>query len=178
MFAYCLNNPINGYDPSGDCSRFLGFLWKVDCKQASCPESRNYVKPKAIQPVGTYNKGQGYVYIVSENHLHLFANKEKNVVVIVDKRTSSDPNMQILDSYRISSNRQKKEIIQLMQEFNEANPVSPAWERTTASLIKEWEIHNNVYGTGLFRSNTKDCDFNNRDEGKGYWDFFVERVLR
>lgn len=32
--------------------------------------------------------------------------------------------------------------------------------------------------TGFYRSNTADCDFNNADEGKGYWAFFVERVLK
>ena len=42
MFAYCLNNPINLVDPSGTCSRFLGFLWKRDCKSTSCPESESY----------------------------------------------------------------------------------------------------------------------------------------
>ena len=73
---------------------------------------------------------------------------------------------------------QQKEIAQLMLNYNTANPVSPAWNRTLDSLVLEWEIHNNVYGTGFFQINTKDCDFNNGDEGKGYWDFFQERVLK
>lgn len=166
------------YDLDGRCSRFLGFLWKVDCKQASCPSSKNYVKPKAIAPIGTYNKGQGYVYVVTEDLLDIMGDREKNVVVIVDKRASSDPNMQILDSYRITKAKQKKEIAQLMLDYNAANPVTPAWDRSLKSLIKEWEIHNNVYKTGLFSANTKDCDFNNNDEGKGYWDFFMERVIK
>lgn len=86
--------------------------------------------------------------------------------------------MQIQDSYRITKKKQQKEIAQLMLHYNEVNPVSPAWNRTLDSLVKEWEIHNNIYKTGLFQSNTADCDFNNGDEGKGYWDFFEERVLK
>ena len=183
MYTYCLNNPVNMYDPDGRCGRFLGFLWKIDCKQASCPESKNYVKPKAIDPIGSYNKGQGYVYIIKKEQLDLLEEREKNVVVILDQRTpiepnpNYDPNMKIIDSYQITKKKQQKEIAQLMLNYNTANPVSPTWNRTLDSLVKEWEIHNNVYKTGLFQSNTADCDFNNGDEGKGYWDFFVERIL-
>ena len=54
----------------------------------------------------------------------------------------------------------------------------PSENDSLHSLVKEWEIHNNVYKSGLFQSNTADCDFNNGDEGKGYWDFFVTRVLK
>ena len=42
MFVYCNNNPVNIYDPDGRCSRFLGFLWKVDCGKSTCETSRNY----------------------------------------------------------------------------------------------------------------------------------------
>ena len=165
------------YDPNGGCSRLL--WWTIDCKQASCPESKNYVEPKAMDPIGTYNKGQGYVYVVTEDQLTDFMKgKENNVVVIVDKRTAPDPNMKIIDSYRITKTKQQREIAQLMLDYNTSNPVSPGWCRTLDSLVKEWEIHNNVYKTGLFRINTADCDFNNADEGKGYWDFFTERVLQ
>jgi RHS repeat-associated protein len=50
LYIYCLNNSVNMYDPNGRCGRFLGFLWKVDCGQASCPDSKYYVKPKTIDP--------------------------------------------------------------------------------------------------------------------------------
>ena len=177
MYTYCLNNPVNMYDPDGRCSRFL--WWKIDCNQASCPGSKNYVKPKAIDPIGSYNKGQGYVYVVAEDQLtDVMKDKEDNVVIIVDYRTASDPNMRIMESYKITKTKQQKEIAQLMLDYNTSNPVEPAWCRTLDSLVKEWEIHNTVYSTGFYRSNTADCDFNNGDEGKGYWDFFVERVLK
>ena len=183
MFAYCNNNPTNCLDPDGTCRKFLGFLWKIDCKQASCKTSKNYVAPKSVDPTGTYNKGKGYVYIVpEEDATSIMENKEDNVVVIVDKRVGSssnyDPNMQIIDSHKIGSKTQQREISQMMLDYNEANPVTPAWSRTIDSLVTEWQIHNTVYNLGLFRENTADCDFNSGDEGKGYWDFFVERVLK
>ena len=171
MFAYCLNNPANMADPDGKCCRFLGFLWKIDCKQASCPDSKNYVKPKGVDPIGTFNKGQGYVYIVTESQLYLMENREKNVVVILDKRTSFDPNMQVLDSYRIIKTSQQREIAQLMLSYNTSNPVNPAWSRTLGSLVEEWQLHNFAYFWGIKRSQTADCDFNNADEDMGFWDF-------
>ena len=172
MYAYCLNNPVNMYDPDGRCSRFLGFLWKIDCKQASCPESKNYVKPKAVDPIGSYNKGQGYVYIVKEDLLdEIMEDKEDNVVVVLDNRTASDPNMQIQDSYRITKTKQQKEIAQIMLDYNTSNPVEPAWSRTLDSLVEEWKLHNFAYSWGIKRERTADCDFNNADEGMGFWDF-------
>lgn len=171
MYAYCLNNPVNMYDPDGRCSRFLGFLWKIDCKKASCPESKNYVKPKAIDPIGSYNKGWGYVYVITEDQLDIMEEREKNVVVIVDKRTSSDPNMQIQDSYRITKTKEQKEIAQLMINYNTSNPVEPVWSRTLDSLVEEWKLHNFAYNLGYKQERTGDCDFNNADEGMGFWDF-------
>ena len=172
MYAYCLNNPVNMYDPDGRCSRFLGFLWKKDCKQASCPESKNYVKPKAVDPIGSYNKGQGYVYIVKEDLLdEIMEDKEDNVVVVLDNRTASDPNMQIQDSYRITKTKQQNEIAQIMLDYNTSNPVEPAWSRTLDSLVEEWKLHNFAYSLGIKRERTADCDFNNADEGMGFGDF-------
>ena len=171
MYAYCLNNPINMNDPDGRCSRFLGFLWKIDCKQASCADSKNYIKPKAVDPIGSYGNGRGYVYVVTEDQLDIMEGKEKNAVVIVDKRASSDPNMQIQHSYQISRTKHQKEIAQLMCDYNTSNPVSPEWSRSVNSLVEEWKIHNIAYGLGYKRERTGDCDFNNADEGKGIWDF-------
>ncbi len=97
--------------------------------------------------------------------------REKNVVVIVDKRTSSDPNMQIQDSYQITKTKHQKEIAQLMLNYNIANPVEPAWVRTLDSLVEEWKLHNFAYNIRYKQERTRDCDFNNADEGKGFLDF-------
>ena len=171
MYAYCLNNPINRLDLDGRCSRFLGFLWKIDCKQASCPESRNYIKPKEIAPIGSYNNGQGYVYVVTQDQLHIMEDREENALVIVDQRSSSDPNMKMLGSYRIRNSIQQKEIAQLMIDYNLANPVNPEWSRSLDSLVEEWKLHNFAYMFFINRGSTADCDFNNAAEGMGFWDF-------
>ena len=159
------------FDQNGMCSKFLGFLWKKDCLQASCPTSKNYIKPKGVAPIGTYNNGQGYVYVVTTNQLHLMDDCERNAVVVVDKRNSSDPNMQIQNSYRIKNRRQQGEICQLMLDYNAANPVNPEWSRTKDSLVEEWRLHNLAYSFNYQRERTRDCDFNNADEGVQFLDF-------
>lgn len=109
--------------------------------------------------------------MVTEDQLDIMEEREKNVVVIVDKRTSSDPNMQIQDSYRITKTKQQKEIAQLMLNYNTSNPVEPVWSRTLDSLVEEWKLHNFAYNLGYKQERTGDCDFNNADEGMGFWDF-------
>ncbi len=183
MFAYCSNNPANMYDPNGTCSRFLGFLWRVDCKQASCKTSKNYIAPKGIDPVATFYNGDGYVYIIMPDQLDAIGkNIEDNAVIIVDYRLSNctneyDQNMQIRNSYRITDTMLQAQIVQIMQQYNLNNPVTPAWSRSTKSLIEEWQLHNLAYSFGVMRKSTAHCDFNNDDEGKRLWDFFTERVI-
>jgi hypothetical protein len=105
------------------------------------------------------------------DQLDIMKETERNVVVIIDDRISSDPNMQILDSYRITKTKQQKEIAQLMLDYNASNPVKPAWSRTLNSLVEEWKLHNWAYSWWIKRERTADCDFNNADEGMGFWDF-------
>ena len=54
MFTYCLNNPVMLVDPDGRCSRFLGFLWKIDCGKATCEDSVNY-NPSATRVAVIYD---------------------------------------------------------------------------------------------------------------------------
>ena len=52
MFTYCVNNPVNMADPTGQCSYFLFF--KLDCFSASCPTSQCY-NPDAPNAVVIYD---------------------------------------------------------------------------------------------------------------------------
>ncbi len=37
--------------------------------------------------------------------------------------------------------------------------------------VEEWKLHNLAYNLGYKQERTGDCDFNNADEGMGFWDF-------
>lgn len=91
-------------------------------------------------------------------------------VIIIDYRNSNDPNMKVMQSYKIKKKYQK-EIAQIMYNYNVENPVSPEWNRTVDSMVKEWGFHNFAYNLGYKQDRTADTDFNNNDEGKNFWDF-------
>ena len=60
-FVYCNNNPVIMHDPNGTCSRFLGFLWKIDCGKATCSSSKNY-NPNAKRAAVLYDgRTSGYL---------------------------------------------------------------------------------------------------------------------
>ena len=185
MFAYCNNNPVVMYDPDGRCSKFLGFLWRIDCKSTTCPTSKYYIKPSPpVNSVGAYYDSNdnviGYIYIVQEDQLNEMNNaKEKNDIVVVDKRTEEEPAMQVRDSYKINNTAYQEQICQALFDYNTNNPVAPAWYRTVDSMLIEWRAHNAGYAlhpvVGLFKENAKErlshVDFDNKAEGLSYWDF-------
>lgn len=54
-------------------------------------------------------------------------------------------------------------MIMFAQEF------APEWNRSADSLYTEWEAHNLF---SAFSSRAMNCDFDNMEEGKGYWYYF------
>ena len=172
MFAYCGNNPINYVDPNGRCRMLFGILRITDCKQRDCPNSKYYVPVDEAVLIGTYNDERGYVYVVNtEEQYEDMKESGRCVVVVYDKRSAENPNMKILNSYRITNTNHQNEIAQLMLDYNDNNPVDPAWSRTLDSLVNEWKIHNTAYRFWYKRGQTADCDFDNADEGKTFWDY-------
>ncbi len=186
MSAYCLNNPISMYDPDGRCSRFLGFLWKIDCGRVDCPQSENYREPSDVGIAYKYNKGQNYVYIIREDQLNLVDLHENDVVIIDHRKNSNDPkydqNMQVYNSNKIKNKKLQSEIIQIMKTYNKDNPVTPAWDRSEGSMLIEWAAHNDGHTLSPHikkflnidvSEQCKHVDFNNADEGVSYTDFYL-----
>lgn len=153
MFAYCNNNAINSSDPDGFCQRILWGFIKFDCKSTNCPSSKNYIRPKSVEPIGSYNNGKGLVYVVKPDKVSTITqNIEDNAVIIVDKRVNSDDSeynqdIQVYNSYKITSLAQQKEIIKLICQYNDLNQVTPGWDRSEESMLIEWEAHNLAYYT-------------------------------
>lgn len=133
-----------------------------------------------------HGNGKGNVYLVkveqSKSVYTAVSEREPNSVVIVDQRATPDskpasehnPNMQIIDSYKVDDFFDQLEICIIMYHYNEANPVNPGWNRTVDSMVKEWDIHNRMYRWGISKDRTGSCDFDNEDEGKGYFSFFMD----
>ena len=96
----------------------------------------------------------------------------------MDARNSDNPNIRIMDSYKINDKNLQKEILQLIIQYNEINPSSPAWERTLDSMVLEWDIHNKVYNWNISTNSTAHVDLDNNDEGRGWIGFGWERVIK
>lgn len=83
-------------------------------------------------------------------------------ILVIDKRLSDDPDMKILDSYRITDVNDIKDILNCLIEYESENPT--LWDRTLTSMVTEWKAHNFLYRINYQRCRTTDVDLNNEDE--------------
>ena len=86
--------------------------------------------------------------------------------------------MQILQSCKIKDESYQLEIAQILIAYNDSNPVTPAWSRTSSSILEEWRIHNVLSDFGFQPEHTDDVDLDNHDEGRGWIGFLWDRVLK
>ena len=102
------------------------------------------------------------------------ASRARGETVVYDDRYSENPSFRIYDSYRIRKNRDKREILRAMMDYNAAHPTDPAWQRTVNNLVLEWMEHNLAYRVGFLRSRAASVDLDNHAEGKGALGYFMK----
>ena len=102
------------------------------------------------------------------------ASRARGETVVYDDRYSENPSFRIYDSYRIRKNRDKREILRAMMDYNAAHPTDPAWQRTENNLVLEWMEHNLAYRVGFLRSRAASVDLDNHAEGKGALGYFIQ----
>lgn len=106
----------------------------------------------------------GKVYISSLKRIRSIYNEDSTNIYIIDQRNIKDSNIEILDSYKISSKHEMEEIINILLEYERINPSS--WDRSYDSLLNEWLVHNICYQFNYDEISTKHVDLNNSDETK------------
>lgn len=72
------------------------------------------------------------------------------------KITHTKTTLHIEDSYKIKSH---SEMLNILHQYHIEHPDCEVFKRDLSSLISEWKAHNRLYSLGLFRSHTKDVDF-------------------
>ena len=102
------------------------------------------------------------------------ASRARGETVVYDDRYSENSSFRIYDSYRIRKNRDKREILRAMMDYNAAYPTDPAWQRTENNLVLEWMEHNLAYRVGFLRSRAANVDLDNHAEGKGALGYFIQ----
>lgn len=93
-------------------------------------------------------------------------------VYIADLRSGGNPDMQVINSYRITNENLRREICQYLILYCAANQGNGeyAWKRTVDSMETEWKAHNDLYM--LYNNDRcRHVDFDNADEGVSYWEF-------
>lgn len=76
--------------------------------------------------------------------------------------TITNTNLHIVDSYKLS----KKEFRPTLDGIESQKPEYDVWKRSKCGMCLEWAVHNALYGLGIARERTKDCDL---DTGQPFW---------
>jgi hypothetical protein len=178
MFAYCGNNPINRTDSFGYCYYNANGKW--------CHDNWEYIGGYVRKPDPGYYKG------TTETGKHIYIGKDKNYstalngVMLLDLRDTNidsdtqehDPDIRIINSYKITNVVEQNQILDILDEYIENTPSTYPWIRTRNSLLVEWDVHNDVYMRGFAREKTRHVDFNNLDEGKDYYEYIWDGIMK
>ncbi len=117
----------------------------------------------------TVVKGKVYILQFSEN----ISNTEKEAIAdkmtlgihdyaVIDYRIGWDPDLQVRNSYKANTERERQCVIDILLHYEESYPSD--WERSVNSMKNEWYWHNSAYNAGYNTKRAKDVDFNNKDE--------------
>ena len=110
---------------------------------------------------GSIKYSGGTIYIGPKWKLDKI-DKEEGDILVIDFRRDNDPDLRVIDSYKIYNADTREEIIDALLAYEEKYPTK--WERTRASLIREWFAHNVMHFFNYKLDSTTDVDFNNADE--------------
>ena len=113
-------------------------------------------------PQGEYSNG--IIYIGSSDYIEEITESVGPYdVLIVDERDfKKNPNIKIINSYKITDKEQMLEIIRFLNQYEIDHPTE--WERSELSMYREWLIHNFFYYLDVKHSSTRDVDFDNKEE--------------
>ena len=126
-----------------------------------------------VKPYAKYSKG--FVYIINDLTVIDSMNVNNDDVIILDQRNDDNPTLKVLSSYKIKDNKDRRDIISIMQDYNKEFPSK--WDRTIESLSLEWYVHNTLYDINYKHDHTTDVDFDNSDEDY-YNKPFINKLIK
>lgn len=126
--------------------------------------------------VRVFNYSLGRVFIGEYYNIKdMVPDANESDILIIDFRRISDPNMQVLSSYKIKNIDIINEILEIMLYYESTDPTQ--WDRTLSSMRNEWKMHNYSYFFRYDEDRTRDVDLNNADEEK-YHSEILRKILR
>ena len=181
MFAYCNNNPVNGYDPTG-CyvigsqtaayeQRVMTNACGLGCALGLCMHSasqhgvqRTYTVQKTVTATPTPKVSTTPTY--TRDNVSINGNvPNAKVNVTIDpnaiRNGNLNPNIQITDSYLITSRVDRSAILDIIIASPQFD--SAVFKRGKKSWMYEWHGHNLLHSLGIFPANTATVDFDERN---------------
>ena len=176
MFAYCKNNPANMSDPSGMCpyNGTVADFYRSEQGMPSLDCTCGYTLP--IQVIRTDSGRYVHIYAPETDVDNIYPYAENSATIVIDKRhNTTNPDIQVRNSYRVKKDVEKMEIIDVLIEYDKNNPSEVEWGRTKDSLAIEWDAHNHTYN--LYpNERSRHVDFDRNDEGTSYLGFWKRAI--
>ncbi len=149
LFAYCLNNPIEIYDPSGNFWVLIGLA---------------VVGIGLLFTLRSDSPKPPYVSTITEEDVNINGSNPAGSIIV----TITDGGINIENSYRFDEEDDINHILDIIMasaEYSEYN-----YTRTKKSYFTEWKAHNIAYKFHIKRSSSKDVyldrDFNADTKGR------------
>ena len=125
-------------------------------------KSSSYYREGIKLEKGKIEYQYGTIYIGDEEYLNSIDSLKKNDLLVLDSRSDTDPDLKVIDAYKIDDPIIRDEILEGLLFYEEIFPTD--WERSLNSMRREWYVHHTLYVLGYQVDRTKDVDFNNNDE--------------
>ena len=153
------------------CGILLSLLINYNVEALETP---SYVINEEDPYFKTYSLGK--IYIGKYSFLKSIKDKiNENDIVVIDQRSSKDPNMKVYNSSNILDERIINEVLEALLEYEELYPSD--WDRTIESMKVEWIMHNLSYYFDYEKKRTRDVDLNNADE-EYYKNTIYSKILK
>ncbi len=111
----------------------------------------------------------GLIYIGKYKH-HPYLLDDGDIFIL-DSRWDNNPDMKIINSYKVLDSNERSEILSVLCEYEKENPSK--WDRSLGSMELEWTLHNLGYYFNIKRDSSTDVDLDNSDE-----DIYQNKVLQ
>lgn len=152
----------------------LLYLTTVLCLSTYVDEHIYHPNYEIMDKVPYAKYSDGYVYIIKTMDFYNINYNEKDII-IVDETEGRDPDLVVLNSYKLEDKEIRNEIIEIICEYENENPSN--WKRSKESMRLEWYIHNLSYKYNYKIDHSCDVDFNNSDEKK-YDNILLSKILK
>ena len=143
--------------------KIIALAFLITSLACSCNRAENNASNTEITEEDSSKKFTlGNVYIGDKDYLDSIEGKEDNDILVLDQRDAEDPNIKIIDSFRVNDPDAMDEVLYRIMKYEEENP--SGWDRTFDSMKYEWHIHNLAYNLNYEVARSRDVDLNNNDE--------------